>query len=107
MAMSQSLQMQTFDLLPPPAQKRLHARIEETDGGRAAVEQDIRVQLERLDNKPEPAKTGARVRYQGERAFLVAQLTYLSMLGESDSAGDTTTSGRLGWWRSRSTRAQD
>ncbi len=72
-------QPQNFDLLSQPAQQRLRARVADADGDIMAVANEIRAELETFDRDGEigPDTAGRR---QADRAFFVAQLTYLDLL---------------------------
>jgi hypothetical protein len=76
-------QMQ-FDLLSQVAQQRLRARVADANGNIAAVADEIRSQLDEFDqeitNHPESANDR-----QADRAFFVAQLTFLDMLTQTQA----------------------
>lgn len=75
--------MREFDLLSRAAQQRLRARI--ADQGSKDVEREIRAQLAECDAQAARSENGWRT-HQADRAFFVAQLTYLEALSTLESA---------------------
>jgi hypothetical protein len=76
-----------FDLLNQAAQQRLRARVADAGGNIAAVADEIRAQLGELDQEiaRHPETRGGR---QADRAFFVAQLTFLDMLAQAQAQPD-------------------
>ena len=74
-------QMQ-FDLLNQAAQQRLRARVADAGGDIAVVAGEIRAQLSEVDQEiaDHPESAGNR---QADRAFFVAQLTFLDILARA------------------------
>lgn len=89
-----------FDLLSHAAQQRLQARIADANGNIAVIAAEIRAQLESVDqaiiDHPDLASTR-----QADRAFAVAQLSYLDLFAAAEQPADTTP--QRGWL----TRLQD
>jgi hypothetical protein len=73
-----------FDLLNQAAQQRLRARVADADGNIAAVADEVRAELAELDQElaRDPGSSGSR---QADRAFFVAQLTFLDLLGQAQA----------------------
>jgi hypothetical protein len=73
-----------FDLLNQAAQQRLRARVADAGGNIAAVADEIRAQLNELDQEiaRDPESGGGR---QADRAFFVAQLMFLDMLAQIEA----------------------
>jgi hypothetical protein len=73
-----------FDLLSQLAQQRLRARVADSGGDIVVVAAEIRAQLDQLDQEvvDRPETRGDR---QADRAFFVAQLTYLDLLASAET----------------------
>ena len=71
-----------FDLLNQASQQRLRARVADAGGNIAAVADEVRAELAELDQgiARDPAASGSR---QADRAYFVAQLMFLDMLGQA------------------------
>jgi hypothetical protein len=71
-----------FDLLNQASQQRLRARVADVDGNISAVADEVRAELEALDQEiaRNPGSSGNR---QADRAYFVAQLMFLDMLGQA------------------------
>lgn len=67
-------------LLNPRAEQRLKRRIIDAEGNIHIVIQDLSDQLNRLDQQPLSGDVGIRTQQQADRAFYVAQLSYLTAL---------------------------
>src|SRR5690349_8637031 len=87
-------QLRGFDLLNQAAQQRLRARVADAGGDIAAVASEIRAQLDEVDqnlvNQPDMS-----VDRQSDRAFCIAQLTFLDILARMQSSPDQPAS--QGW----------
>jgi hypothetical protein len=79
MQSNQRNEVQGFDLLSQPAQQRLRARVSDAGGDIATVANEVRAELEELDQR-RAATSGTDRLQQADRAFFVAQLTYLDLL---------------------------
>lgn len=90
-----------FDLLSQAAQERLRLQIGEAGGDIATVRQQIQEKLNRLDQQAVP-KTAAELRaFQADRAFLVAQLEFLTLLEREAATKEQSQKPGL-WARIRS-----
>ena len=71
-----------FDLLNQASQQRLRARVTDASGNIAAVADEIRAELDALDQEiaRDPASSGGR---QADRAYFVAQLMFLDLFGQA------------------------
>ena len=71
-----------FDLLNQASQQRLRARVADAGGNIAAVADEVRAELGALDREiaRDPGSSGGR---QADRAYFVAQLMFLDMLGQA------------------------
>jgi hypothetical protein len=74
-----------FDMLSPLARHRLWTRVNAADGDLAKIADEIRQQLAQLDTQPLPEQKRARGLHQSERAFLIAQLSYLDRLAAAQA----------------------
>jgi hypothetical protein len=83
MKLEQMNQLPAFDLLSQDAQQRLRARITAANGDIPAVAGEIRAQLDALD-KQSGDHSEAHSDSQADRAFYVAQLTYLDRLAQAE-----------------------
>ncbi len=83
MQSNQRNEMQGFDLLSQPAQQRLRARVADTGGNIATVADEIRAELEELDQRR--AVSSDTNQHQADRAFFIAQLTYLDRLANVEA----------------------
>jgi hypothetical protein len=83
-----------FDLLNQAAQQRLRARVTDAGGNIAAVADEIRAELEALDQviARDPESGGGR---HADRAFFVAQLMFLDMLAQAQAQPERPPS--RGW----------
>lgn len=98
MAVQQHPQTGSFDLLSQTARQRLRARVADAGGDTAAVAREIQAQLDHVDGESLPDTGGTRISGQAERAFLVAQLTYLNTLSQgADQQEQRAKQSRLGW----------
>ena len=82
MAVQKHAQSGAFDLLSQPARQRLRARVADAGGDTSSVAREIRAQIEQLDDQSRPGTDGTRAMRQAERAFFVAQLSYLDVLAQ-------------------------
>jgi hypothetical protein len=73
-----------FDLLSQAAQQRLRARVADASGNIVAVADEIRAQLGELDQEI-ARHSGSGGDRQADRAFFVAQLTFLDMLAHAQA----------------------
>jgi hypothetical protein len=73
-------ELRGFDQLSPLAQQRLRARITDAGGDIAAIRNEITAQIDELDRGMADASEASQRRLQADRAFFVAQLTYLDLL---------------------------
>jgi hypothetical protein len=80
-------EMRGFDLLSQPAQQRLRARVADADGDIAAVANEVRAELHALDRGGVISHDTSR-QQQADRAFFVAQLTYLDLLARDAAQND-------------------
>ena len=73
-----------FDLLNQAAQQRLRARVADAGGNIGAVADEIRAQLDELDQEiaRDPESGGGR---HADRAWLVAQQTFVVILGQREA----------------------
>jgi uncharacterized small protein (DUF1192 family) len=74
-------QLKGFDLLTPLAVDRLHKRIAAANNEIAVVADEVRAELAALDTR-NAANTDALRAKHAERAFLLAQQTYLALLSQ-------------------------
>jgi hypothetical protein len=68
-----------FDLLNEHAQEALRRRVADANGDIAGVSAAIQAQLDALDNDT-PTTAAQGPAHQADRAFLVAQIAFLSLL---------------------------
>jgi hypothetical protein len=73
-------ELRGFDLLSLLAQQRLRARITDASGDIAAIRNEISAQIDELDRDMADASEANQRQLQADRAFFVAQLTYLDLL---------------------------
>jgi hypothetical protein len=95
-----------FDLLNQASQQRLRARVADADGNIAAVADEVRAELDALDQEivADPGSSGSR---QADRAYFVAQLMFLDMLGQAQPQPEQPRErGWLAWLRAMFGRAQ-
>lgn len=78
-----NVSMREFDLLSQAAQQRLRARIAD-QGSIEHMEREIRGQLAECDRESATSESARRT-HQANRAFFVAQLTYLQALSTLES----------------------
>ena len=83
-----------FDLLNQASQQRLRARVADADGNVTAVADEVRAMLAALDQEisRHPETAGGR---QADRAFFVAQLTFLDILAQEQA--QPSQPGTRGW----------
>jgi hypothetical protein len=86
--------LRQFDLLNQASQQRLRARVADAGGDIAAVADEVRAELDALDQEivGDPASSGSR---QADRAYVVAQLMFLDMLGQAQPQPERPSS--RGW----------
>jgi len=87
-------QLRGFDLLNQAAQQRLRARVADAGGDIAAVASEIRARLDKVEQELVDQQDMA-VDRQSDRAFYIAQLTFLDMLARSQASPDQPRS--HGW----------
>lgn len=84
----------SFDLLSQTARQRLKARIGDAGGNIAMVREEVAATLTALD---QAAVAGAQsTNHQAERAFHIAQLTYLDHLEQNEQSSESAQQG--GFW---------
>jgi hypothetical protein len=77
-----------FDLLSRNAQETLRARVAAAGGDVERVQQEVQAQLDALDSAA--ATNGApHSSHQADRAFLVGQISYLTLLAREKAAAET------------------
>ena len=69
------------------ARQRLRARVTDA-GGVGPVARESNAQCEQIDDPAAPDDDGLRIKRQAERAFFVAQLTYLDQLAQQAKQQD-------------------
>lgn len=82
--------IQGFELLSPLAQDRLRDQVAAENGDVKHVAASIQAQLDNIDTANVAADPEAHRRQQADRAFLLAQLTYLARLEEQIDATQPT-----------------
>src|SRR5688572_25677114 len=101
MGRQQHAVVRDFDLLSAPMQQQLQARVAEHHNNVAAVQQDVDAELDRLDRRGEPQEEAARRHYQGQRALLIAQRTFLTQLLSTVQAQTAQRDQAAPWYRLR------
>jgi hypothetical protein len=91
MSTSATAQTATFDLLSQTARQRLKARVSDAGGTISTVRDEVAAALAALDHDPD---TGATK--QADRAFHIAQLTYLDHLEQTEQSDEPVQ--RRGFW---------
>lgn len=76
-------QAATFDLLSQTARQRLRARIGDAGSNISTVRDEVAAALAALDQHPDAAATN-----QAQRAFHVAQLTYIDHLEQTEQSSE-------------------
>jgi hypothetical protein len=74
-----------FDLLSQLAQQRLRARVADAGGDIGSIMGEIRAQLDELDRAIDGRPEAVQRQQQADRAFFVAQLTYLDLLLQAEA----------------------
>jgi hypothetical protein len=83
-----------FELLSEQARERLRKRVMDQDGNIEAVASEIRGKLDDHDGTQSSAHGDGHLS-QAERAFYIAQLSYLNALAEAQTAGDQPKKGNF------------
>jgi hypothetical protein len=81
-----------FELLSEQARERLRKRVMEQDGNIESVASEIRGKLDNHDSTQSTAQGDGHLS-QAERAFYIAQLSYLNALTEAQAAEDQPRKG--------------
>ena len=71
--------------LTPDVRQKLDEQIAATSGGVAAVRADVQQRLDQLDAMDIPEEGPRRTQMQADRAFYVAQLSYLEHVADPES----------------------
>ena len=86
--------------LSRPMQQRLQTRVAQKSGEVEQVIEDVRSELARLDANSETQSDAARQQFQSQRALLVAQIDYLTKLGDRQRVEEPSRSQNF-WARFR------